>query len=798
MTTVEMTTDMLSQQEDLMSCFESACDLIAPTWPLDQLIAVNPLWEMRHFDIQDVVARMAALDGANGVMPPEFYRAMKNLVIEDRHINAAARQLGLRRDSDGRYATVEKGDHERHWLSVSGFLDADRDAHSMAWRDEIVQQISQFCASSFQQGGSCANDAEQGTLYSQWLESTRHDLGISIIMGEPGLRAQFRALPDCCESLLREAGSELCLTESSAELYAHSLLLDIKGWASWVAYLRWQARLNGGSCNLMMDLLAIRMAWDLAVWRNTRQRGGVAFIKLQSLWQRQLACPDALLQTHRNQLQGAWLWQCAAERAFQEQLLHRIFSNPPAAESGTPPALQAVFCIDVRSEVFRRHLEAQDPTIETKGFAGFFGLPLEHQLAATTYARPQLPGLLAPSLTITTGTNDLALARTGRRSRWGQLGDAPPAMFGLVESSGPLYALKLLKDSFFPAAHQHPVNALSDFDSLQVSCDGVQLTPEQCVDLAAGVLNAMGLKQGFAPTVMLVGHGSSSANNPHAASLDCGACGGQTGELNARVLASILNDSEVRCGLADQGITIPAKTRFVAALHDTATDEVTILQNDPVPEQIQTWLSGAGTATRRERASRLKLSSLADKDLANALKRRARDWSQVRPEWGLADNAAFVVAPRKRTRGVDLQGRVFLHDYRWQDDTDFSVLELIMTAPMIVTHWINMQYNTSVVDNLRYGSGNKVLHNVVGGNLGVFEGNGGDLRIGLPMQSLHDGQHWMHTPLRLSVYLQAPAEAIHNVYSKHEVVRQLIDNGWLYLFRLNDHDGECERLFNNQ
>ncbi len=63
-----------------------------------------------------------------------------------------------------------------------------------------------------------------------------------------------------------------------------------------------------------------------------------------------------------------------------------------------------------------------------------------------------------------------------------------------------------------------------------------------------------------------------------------------------------------------------------------------------------------------------------------------------------------------------------------------------MTAPMVVTNWINLQYHASTVDNRRYGSGNKVLHNVVGGRLGVFEGNGGDLRIGLPLQSLHDGQ----------------------------------------------------------
>ena len=108
-----------------------------------------------------------------------------------------------------------------------------------------------------------------------------------------------------------------------------------------------------------------------------------------------------------------------------------------------------------------------------------------------------------------------------------------------------------------------------------------------------------------------------------------------------------------------------------------------------------------------------------------------------------------------------------------------------MTAPMIVTHWINLQYFASTVDNARFGSGNKVLHNVVGGRLGVFEGNGGDLRIGLPMQSLHDGTHWRHTPLRLSVYIEAPQAQVDGVLSKHAHVRALLDHDWLHLFRID-------------
>jgi uncharacterized protein YbcC (UPF0753/DUF2309 family) len=318
-------------------------------------------------------------------------------------------------------------------------------------------------------------------------------------------------------------------------------------------------------------------------------------------------------------------------------------------------------------------------------------------------------------------------------------------------------------------------------------------------ELAASILGAMTLTANFAPVVILAGHGSSTRNNPHAAGLDCGACCGQTGEINVRVLSQVLNDTDVREVLrGEHGIDIPADTHFVAALHDTTTDDVHCLGEPPTGfEEVAGWLQAAGHEARRERAGALGVDPANSDD---AIRQRSRDWSQVRPEWGLANNAAFIVAPRQRTRHIDLGGRSFLHDYDAEADAKngYAVLELIMTAPMVVTHWINMQYNASVTDNARYGSGNKVLHNVVGGSIGVFEGNGGDLRIGLPLQSLHDGERWMHDPQRLSVYLAAPAEAIADIAARHSVVRELIDNDWLYLFRIDDEAGQIQRLYRGQ
>jgi uncharacterized protein YbcC (UPF0753/DUF2309 family) len=272
--------------------------------------------------------------------------------------------------------------------------------------------------------------------------------------------------------------------------------------------------------------------------------------------------------------------------------------------------------------------------------------------------------------------------------------------------------------------------------------------------------------------------------------LDCGACGGNTGEANARVAAAILNDPSVRAQLRMKGICIPDETWFLGCLHDTTTDDIRIFDEDKVPKshtgdlrRLHADLSRATLIAQAERAPRLGIPKTPD--VSRKVRARSRDWAQTRPEWGLAGNAAFIAAPRARTRGFDFDGRAFLHDYDWRQDREFSTLELIMTAPMVVAAWINLQYYGSTVNNRAFGCGNKVLHNVTG-TIGVLEGNGGDLKVGLPWQSVHDGKHFVHAPIRLNVFIAAPQEEINRVIAKNDLVRQLVDNRWLHLFTINE------------
>lgn len=789
--------------ESEQQAIQRASARIAPSWPLDQMIAVNPWWELRGESFATNAAKLAALASIKCLMPKSYYASLWLEHIQPRHLHAAAQALAQTASIEDLLDHLATPEWQNHWHNLSDWLDSHRDRqHRMAWRDEITHQVSQFCAGFFQPGSPFNQDARADCgLYRDWLEVTRQDRGIEILMGEPKLSAQFKTLPDDHPTLMAEAFRELDVAPDALDDYLHALLLDLNGWASWVAYSRWQARLQGAdSACLMHELLAIRLAWELALWRHFSATRPAEMNEVRDQWQRQWLRLPRLVQAHREAQQLTWVWQHAAELAYQESLHKQLLrAHAPVAST---PVLQAVFCIDVRSEPMRRALEAQHPQIQTRGFAGFFGLPLGYQPQATALARPQLPGLLRPSLQVTEQVNTVAnfceqrQRRLNQAARWQAVNEAPPAAFSLVEAAGLRYAFKLVKDTFAPGPHKHPVNDLHHEGQWQLTRDGVALGDAEQAELACGILRAMGLTDNFAPVVMLVGHGSTSRNNPHAAGLDCGACGGQTGEVNVRVLASLLNKEGVRSALNTRGIDIAPSTRFVAALHNTTSDDIQCFDESPSAE-VQAWLQAASDQARAQRAGALKLDAVASKPqaLARAFRQRGRDWSQVRPEWGLANNACFIVAPRAYSRHLNLAGRSFLHDYDWQQDTDFSTLELIMTAPMVVTHWINMQYNASTTDNLKYGSGNKVLHNVVGGNLGVFEGNGGDLRIGLSRQSLHDGSQWMHQPLRLSVYLAAPREAIAAIVERHAAVADLINNDWLFLLQWQPEQRQIARFY---
>ncbi|MGE0312194.1 MAG: YbcC family protein [Lautropia sp.] len=798
-----------------------ACRAIAPTWPLDRAIAVNPHWERIGMPVRSVAARMAIL-GDIRVFPPrgQLHAAWACGRIGAADLASALAQLpaaeaaGL--DATRAVAELARAPSLPRLPLLIDLLDDDPAGRErLSWRQAITHQVSQVCAAYFDTHQADWQPDRGGGLYAFWRDTLTHDHGIGALMGLPDIADRLAALPATREDAERWVLRRLGLPQTCWADYLEAVLLTVNGWASWCAYLAWEARLAGRSDAHLRDLLAIRLAWG-AILLECRDDAATreAVAALRRAWAR----APAALRSAEDALLVDEVWQLALEAGYQRELARRLGAVAArSAGSDAPVEVQAAFCIDVRSEPLRRAIESASPIVRTVGFAGFFGLPAAYTPLATTARRPQLPGLLAPAVELIDriavtgpdfGPQGDALQAPARRARlrrfarsdqWAAASRWPGAAFPFVEAVGAGY-LGSLARWLRPSARarrsvDHAGLAPRDRASCRPVLDGPSLAGK--VELAARVLHAMGLTHGLAPLVVLVGHGSQSANNAQAAALDCGACCGQTGEVNARALARLLNESGVREGLRARGLPIPAQTTFVAALHNTTTDEIDgfdleFLDADALARwhRLDAVFARASDQVRRLRAASLDLDPDAPRDaLLRRLRRRANDGAQTRPEWGLAGNAAFLIAPRARSRGAALDGRVFLHDYDAANDADGSVLELLMTAPMLVTHWISWQYHASTCDPRHLGSGNKLLHNVVGGRVGVFEGNGGDLRIGLARQSLHDGRRCLHEPLRLTVAIDAPAAMIERVIGSHPVVRRLLDNAWLHLWRFADGDG---------
>lgn len=808
---------------------EQACQAIAPAWPLDRAIGVNPHWARTALSVRQVAARMGVLAGIQ-VFPTRDYQrqAWEEGRITQADLAAALAMLPAEQVAELTQAQCIAAlgctpKLPRLPLLID-VLDDDPDCHSrLSWRQAITHQISQTCAAYFDQHQADWQPERVHGLYAFWRDTLTHDHGIGLLMGLPNLHRWLDALPATRQDAERWVIQRLQLPEEVWADYLEAVLLTVNGWASWCAYLGWQAGLEGQTDAHLRDLLAIRLAWGaLLLECKNAAVARQACAELQTQWSQ----APALFRQGQDALVIDEVWQLALEAGYQRQLTRTLrLTQSLGSDAGEQQGIeaQAVFCIDVRSEPLRRALEAVWPAIQTLGFAGFFGLPVAYTPLATSVHRPQLPGLLAPSLKVTdriipaalptdeaSGTLTHAAACLSRQRRfvwteqWLAGSRWPGAAFSFVEAAGLSYLGKLahwLTPSTRPRARDDLAGLPQRYRPVcRPALVGLDLDAK--VSLAARVLHAMGLERNMAPLVLLVGHGSQTTNNVHAAALDCGACCGQTGEVNARVLAQVLNESAVRTGLQACGISIPEQTAFVAVLHNTTTDEIEGFDLDLLPptasarwNRMQMVLDFACDQVRRERAPHLGLDPRADHDqLLTLLRRRANDGAQTRPEWGLAGNAAFIMAPRCRTLGADLGGRCFLHDYDVENDPDGSVLESLMTAPMLVTHWINWQYHASTCDPMRLGSGNKVLHNVVGGHIGVFEGNGGDLRIGLAHQSLHDGMRWMHEPLRLSVFIEAPQQRIEDILMRHASIRQLVNNGWLHLFQMANDGGITRRL----
>ncbi|MEM8877443.1 MAG: DUF2309 domain-containing protein [Pseudomonadota bacterium] len=762
--------------QSVLADAKDAGRMVPPAWPLNATVAVNPYLGQTGESLADTAARLARVTGEPVTMPRAWYGAkIEAGEVTDEDIAAALETVpnsGLDVSSVKEAVTAA----ETAPQALPTVADLAAQASGIDWPAIVTDRIGHWTAGWFDQGQALWAAPQGYGAYNAWRSYATHDLSTEIA-GLSGFSAFVDATPQRPDEALAQSAKALGLTEDARPTVFHRLYMTLGGWAQIARWRLWQAELKDSTDTALTDMLAIRLVFEDALLAHYHD-------DIAEIWAETVKAHEEPLAPSDDQIIDMVL-QEAADHAAQRGLISTVSEIHEFVQPARP-AVQAAFCIDVRSEVFRRALEGLSPEIETIGFAGFFGLPLSHRRFGSVLEETHLPVLLNPGVNSASATSpDLTekedrvriLARTNRA--WGRFKLAAVSSFAFVEAAGPIYVGKLFRD------------ALGLTEKAKEHDPAPQLDPSldlaTRIEIANTVLRAMSMTSGFGRIVMLAGHGANVVNNAHASALHCGACGGQTGEVSARALAGLLNEPDVRKGVAKKGIDIPADTLFLGALHDTTTDRITLFTQDVKAtrhkadvKQLETWLTSAGQIARGERALRLPRAQ-GETDIAY----RARDWAEVRPEWALAGCKAFIAAPRNRTAGKSLEGRAFLHSYDWKQDSDFGVLELIMTAPVVVASWISLQYYGSTVSPKTFGAGNKLLHNVVGG-IGVIEGNGGTPRVGLSWQSVHDGEELAHEPLRLSVMIEAPREAMITVLKKHPDVRDLFDNRWLHLFALDD------------
>ncbi|MEW6247662.1 MAG: DUF2309 domain-containing protein [Nitrospirota bacterium] len=615
-------------------------------------------------------------------------------------------------------------------------------------------------------------------------------------------------------------------------------------------------------------------------------------------------------------------WLEAFEASHRREILGRLAAganritaatHATGQEAPSRPLAQVVFCIDVRSEVFRRHLEHRGG-YETLGLAGFFGVPLDYQPFSASYAVSHCPVLLKPKNRVREVPRSYHGALAERHKTAARLTEAAHTLlhdlkenvitpYVMVEALGWFFSLPLFGKTLLPvwyhtasrwlkrllipsvattltvekltreeaeemiAAEQQARirelvrdrfgltgaalstallekirrKALGQADGLngevasalrltpeaekafyQELCEHHRISPRGILErldritqtgftlteqayYVEAALRLMGLTSNFARVVLFCAHGSTSENNPYESALDCGACGGNQGLSNARVIAAMANKPAVRELLQARGIAIPNDTHFFAAQHDTTADCVRIVDLEDVPathrkdlQRLMEDLEEAGDQAALERCRALDgpAGRLDPRTARRLARRRSQDWAEVRPEWGLSRNSLMIIGRRALSQSVDLQGRAFLHSYDYRQDASGKLLETIMTAPLVVAQWINMEHYFSTVDNEVYGSGSKVYHNVVG-RIGVMTGVWSDLRIGLPAQTVLNGRLPYHEPMRLLAVIEAPRDRIRAIIDRHPLLKQLFNLGWVTLVALDPQDGEFHRYDRN-
>jgi uncharacterized protein YbcC (UPF0753/DUF2309 family) len=500
------------------------------------------------------------------------------------------------------------------------------------------------------------------------------------------------------------------------------------------------------------------------------------------------------------------IWQEAFDWSYYDEVLAALLTRGREKKNGIPRTFQAMFCIDDRECEFRRYLEKLDPGCETYGTPGFFTVEFFFQPEGGKFYTKLCPAPVTPKYLIK------EIESTSKREKDLTFDKHSHSFYSgwlISQTLGFWSAVKLFVNIFRPSlspATAYSFRHMDKFSKLTIenkSLDDrennlqIGFTVEEMANRAEALLKSIGLVKDFAPLVYLIGHGSSSVNNPHYAAYDCGACSGRAGSVNSRSMCFMMNHKSVREILNSRGIHIPDTTQFVGGLHDTCRDEVMFFdENSLTPHNLQNHnknevvFYNALDLNAKERARRFELINrrLPPDVTHEKVKMRSVSLFEPRPELNHSTNALCIVGRRDLNRNLFLDRRAFLNSYDYSIDPEGTILFGIMKPLGPVCGGINLEYFFSRTDNYKLGAGTKLPHNVMG-LFGVANGIDGDLRPGLPSQMIE-----VHDPVRLLLIVEHFPEVLLKVIKKQADVYEWFINEWVNLVAVNPETRELSRF----
>lgn len=527
-----------------------------------------------------------------------------------------------------------------------------------------------------------------------------------------------------------------------------------------------------------------------------------------------------------NNIERRRVFHLTYERRHERQILIPLAKHcalPSATPAVSRLVAQVFFCLDEREESIRRHLEECDPEIDTFGAAGFFGIAVDYTGLDDAHGAPLCPVVVKPQHEVIEkpieDQTHLHKRRRSLRKLWARVAQnsyvSTRSLFrGWISTTvlgffsifplalrvlSPLTharVMKWLNSAFLPEPRTELTFERGDEVGREAASGLLRgFAVEEKANCVASVLGPAGLQKGAARLVVILGHGATTLNNPYESAYNCGACGGRRGGPNARLFAAMANHPKVRLTLAASGIVIPEDTWFVGGYHDTCSDDIEFFDLDTVPatheadlRRVRRSLDEARARSAHERTRRFEAASrvFSIHSGLHHVQERAAHIGEPRPEYGHCTNAVCIVGRRDTTRGLFLDRRAFLVSYDERRDPSNESLARVLGAAIPVCAGISLEYYFSTVDNEGYGSGTKLPHNVTG-LVGVMNGYQGDLRTGLPVQTVE-----IHEPVRILFVVETTPERLMPVIEANAQLNEFLTNRWIRLATLDPETKEVK------